>query len=229
MNYKDKNVTIGTVVADLPKASMIFSEYGIDFCCGGHRKLSVVIKEQKIDEVAIYNELEAAQKERSDSYQNGNPSSMQPTVLTSYIEDTHHSYMRVALPEISELLGTIVRVHGASHTELFDIYRLFGALKSDLEQHLLKEEMMLFPSFADEENNQERIAKLSKEIIGEHEAAGEILGKLRNITNDYRIPADVCGTYARTYQLLEEMEKDLHQHIHLENNILLRDYDLRAK
>lgn len=229
MNYKDSNVTIGGVVADLPKASQIFSKYGIDYCCGGHRNLYVVIKEQGIDEKAIYTELEAAQKERKDNYKEGSFTTMKPTALTSYIEDKHHSYLREKLPEISTLLGTILRVHGADHTELFEVYRLFGTLKADLEQHLLKEETMLFPSFTEEDNNQDGIAKLSAEIIKEHEAAGEILGKLREVTKNYTIPEDVCGTFRKAYTLLEEMENDLHEHIHLENNILLKKYDLRTR
>jgi regulator of cell morphogenesis and NO signaling len=227
MNYMDKNVTIGGVVAELPEASRIFGEYGIDFCCGGHRNLDTVIKEQGINEEAIYQELEAAQKERSDSYKEGNFKTMEPAALTTYIEDTHHSYLREVLPQISELLGTILRVHGANHTELFEIYRLFGTLKADLEQHLLKEETMLFPSFADKDAHREQIGKLSEEIINEHEAAGEILGKLRSITHNYSIPEDVCNTFRKTYEMLEAMEIDLHQHIHLENNILLKDYDVR--
>ena len=68
---------------------------------------------------------------------------------------------------------------------------------------------------------------MSDEIIQEHEAAGEILTKLRTITNQFRAPEDGCGTYRLVYQLLEELETDLHQHIHLENNILLKEYDKR--
>lgn len=229
MNYKDKDITIGAVVSELPKASQILAEYGIDFCCGGHRKLYIVIKDQGLDEEKIVKELEAAQTERKDSYKDNSFSTMSPAVLTDYIEDTHHSYMREVLPEIAELLGTILRVHGRSHTEIFEVYKLFGALKTDLEQHLLKEETMLFPAFTEEEQNQGDIQKLSEDIIREHEAAGEILAKLRMVTNDYQIPDDVCGTFERTYHLLEEMESDLHQHIHLENNILLKDYDYRSK
>ncbi len=228
INFEDKNVTIGGVVAELATASQIFSEYGIDFCCGGHRKLSDVIKEQNVNEEGLYEALRFAQEERSDSYSGNNFTDMSHAVLTDYIEDTHHSYLRKALPDTTELLSTILRVHGKNHKELFDVYRLFGALKTDLEQHLLKEETILFPALAQVDGDQDEILGLATEIIREHEAAGDILGELRRMTNDYKLPEDACGTYHKAYEMLEDLEKDLHQHIHLENNILLKEYDRRA-
>ncbi|MDF2511841.1 MAG: hypothetical protein K0S04_1707 [Herbinix sp.] len=228
MNFRDHNITIGSVVAELPRASKIFGGYGIDFCCGGHRNLSAVIKEQGISEEAIYLALEEAQKEREETYKDISFNTMSPTVLSTYIEDRHHNYLRETLPEIAELLATILRVHGNKHTELFEVYRLYGMLKSDLEQHLLREETMLFPSFEDEAANQKQIAEQSAIIITEHEAAGEVLEKLRHATKHYQIPEGVCGTYRKTFELLEELEMDLHEHIHLENNILLKNYDTRA-
>ena len=96
-----------------------------------------------------------------------------------------------------------------------------------MEQHLLKEETMLFPVLSSEDEEKEEIIKLSNIIIGEHVAAGEILSELRSITNDYTLPVDACGTYHKAYEMLEELEADLHQHIHLENNILLKEYDQR--
>lgn len=228
MNFKDENNTIGTVVAELPVAGQIFNQYGIDFCCGGHRKLSLVIQEQGLDKEEIYQALEVVQKERANSYQEGYFTDLDASTLTVYIEDTHHSYLRKVLPELSDLLGTILKVHGRNHNELFEIYRLYGMLKTDLEQHLLKEETMLFPAFLEEESNSEEIYRISDEIIKEHEAAGKILTKLRIVTSDYHLPEDVCGTYAKTFDKLIELERDLHQHIHLENNILLKNYDRRS-
>ncbi len=228
MNVRDHNITIGSVVAELPKASRIFGGYGIDFCCGGHKNLRAVIKEQGIAEEAIYSDLEEVQREREESYKDISFNTMSPTVLSAYIEDRHHNYLRETLPEIAQLLATILRVHGNKHTELFEVYRLYGMLKSDLEQHLLREETMLFPAFEEEMANEKAIAEQSAIIIAEHEAAGEVLEKLRHATKHYQIPQDVCGTFRKTYELLEELEMDLHEHIHLENNILLKNYDTRA-
>lgn len=229
INYLDNTKTIGGVVAELPQASEIFKEFDIDFCCGGHRLLVDVVKLQGIDENAINERLNQAYEERVNSYLNQGEefSKMSHPALSTYIEDKHHNYLRVELPKALELLTTILRVHGANHKELFDVYKLFGTLKTDLEQHLLKEETILFPAFEQEDDNRQSIKEVSIEIINEHEAAGEILSELRRVTNNYQVPGDACQTYNKTYKLLEEIEDDLHQHIHLENNVLLKSYDIR--
>lgn len=229
MDYKNERTTIGEVVATLPAATDIFRQFEIDFCCGGHRALSEVIRQQGINEQQLYSKLEQAQQQRKDSYQEQKHDfmSMSPEVLSAYIEDTHHSYLRKVLPQAMELLNTILRVHGKNHRELFELYSVFGQLKTELEQHLLKEETMVFPELGHKDENLDTITTLTNEIINEHEAAGELLRRLKELTNDYQAPSDGCGTYEKTYQLLEEIEKDIHQHIHLENNILLKKYAKR--
>ncbi len=230
MNFKVKTWTIGAVVAELPEASEIFDAYGIDFCCGGNRLLADVIAVQGIDGQALYEKLNEAQQRRSQAYKGMGTrfTEMEATVLSTYIEDTHHVYLRTALPQLADLLYTVLRAHGKNHRELYDVYRVFGQLKGDLEQHLLKEESLLFPAFAEEEYHTQEIGELSQEIITEHEAAGDLLAELRKLTGDYLLPEDACTTFHRAYEMLKELESDLHQHIHLENNILLRSYDKRA-
>lgn len=229
MNYMDNTISIGEVVAALPAAAGIFKEYGIDFCCGGHRPLAAVIEQQGIEKEALFERLQAAVAECTGQYSGKEQQfdKMSPSTLSAYIEDTHHSYLRKALPEASELLNTILRVHGKNHRELFEMYQLFGRLKTDLEQHLLKEENLLFPILEKPDDNRLEAISLTDEIITEHEAAGEILRELRKISNNYELPEDACNTYRKAYALLIELEEDLHQHIHLENNILLKEYSNR--
>jgi regulator of cell morphogenesis and NO signaling len=224
MNNIKQDATIGEVVVLVPEATEIFSEFGIDFCCGGHRLLSQVMKDQGINPEVVYERLQDAIEKRKSSYDDKNYSKMSPAVLSAYIEDTHHGYLRKVLPETVELLNTVLRVHGKNHRELFEIYRLFGQLKTDLEQHLLKEETILFPILDKVDDNRSEVISVTDEIINEHEAAGEILRELREISNNYTLPEGACKTYEKTYSLLEDIEKDLHQHIHLENNILLKEY-----
>jgi regulator of cell morphogenesis and NO signaling len=228
INILDKSITIGEVAAQLPEASKIFDEYGIDYCCGGNRRLYDVITAQAVSEEEITGRLNDAIDRRKEGYSGRSDfTGMEAGELSTYIEDIHHGYLRQALPETAEILAVTLRAHGANHPELYKVYKLFGTLKTDLEQHLLKEETMLFPALTDEDTPDEIRISLAKDIIGEHEAAGEILSELRRITKDYKIPADACPTFAKAYELLEGIEKDLHQHIHLENNILLKEYDER--
>ncbi|MEI7884362.1 MAG: iron-sulfur cluster repair di-iron protein [Clostridia bacterium] len=226
MNYMDEKATIGGIVAAIPAAAMIFGEVGIDYCCGGHRLLLDVLREKGLAAQDIYEKLARAIEERKSGYdtQEKDFLAMSPAVLATYIEDTHHSFLRRALPEAAELLQTVLKVHGKNHQELFSVYRLFGQLKADLEQHLVKEETMLFPELGNVAADKAEIIRVTAELVSEHEAAGKILQELRVLTNNYTIPEGGCGTYQKAYQLLEEIENDIHQHIHLESNILLVEY-----
>ena len=230
MNTIFKNTTVGEIVAIIPKASEIFKQYKIDFCCGGNRKLSEVMKEQKLDEEEVLTKLNEVFEGNNKVKTNGKSFiEMTQHELIDYIESTHHVYLKKVLPELSELTIKIMRVHGLKHEVLFRVHKLFSALRTDLEQHLMKEEEILFPLIKEYEKNPnpqvlERVKQVMKETEEEHEAAGDILRDLRRITDDYSIPEDGCNTYAIAFKTLEELETDLFQHIHLENNILFKNW-----
>ncbi|MDF2655761.1 MAG: ric [Bacillota bacterium] len=216
---------IGEVVSILPQASEILKEFRIDFCCGGHRPLSEAIKEQNLDEKMLLSKLEKAYEEAKRLNDQVDYREMTSSQLIDYIVGKHHVFVKRVLPEISELTATILRVHGPSHRDLFQVHKLFHTLKTELEQHLIKEEEILFPMIKRyEAEPSDDLYKNMKETTAEteeeHEAAGDILKELREITAEYTVPQDGCGTYRRTFETLEELEADLFQHIHLENNIL---------
>ena len=217
---------IGEIVTKFPKAADIFKEYRIDFCCGGDRTLLTAIKEQNLNEAEVlgkvntlYEEIKNVKTEDID----WEKASM--SELIDHIVNTHHAYLGVELPRVSELTTKILRVHGEGHPELSKVHKLFHSLKMELDQHLIKEETIEFPLIKEYENNKteealDKAIKVVKELEDEHEGAGDILKELRKITNDYAVPEDGCNTYTLTYAKLQELEADLFQHIHLENNIL---------
>lgn len=227
MNKFNENYTLGDIVAVLPKASEIFKKYRIDFCCGGHRPLSEALKELNLDELEVLNKLNETYEEMKDFNEQVDFVKIPPTELIDYIINKHHTYLKRALPELSELTTTILRVHGPSHSELFKVHKLFHNLKMELDQHLIKEEEILFPLIKDYDVNPSsellgRIDEVMKETEDEHETAGDVLKELRKITDNYQLPEGACGTYYRTFDLLQEFEGDLFEHIHLENNILFK-------
>lgn len=133
--------------------------------------------------------------------------------------------MQKELPVLSEFVAKILRVHGAGHPELARVHQLFCELKMELEPHLIKEEEILFPLIKELEQNRsdaarEQVKRIIGELEREHSGAGGVLKELRSVTNDYMLPAEACRTYALSFHKLEELESDLFQHIHLENNIL---------
>ncbi len=217
---------IGEIVTGFPKAIELLKEYRIDFCCGGNRPLSDAIKEQDIDEKELLNKLnksyEKFQEIKLDDIDWRYESL---TELADFIVNKHHVYMHKELPVLSELTAKILRVHGAGHSELSKVYKLFHTLKMELEEHLIKEEEIVFPFIKQyEKEHSDQVLDLAlkaiKELEDEHEGAGKVLKELRLITSQYVVPEDGCSSYALTYKKLEEMESDLFSHIHLENNIL---------
>lgn len=220
---------VGDIVTLMPKASDVFKQYNIDFCCGGDRPLGDVLKEQGLNEQEVLLALEKAFEETKAVTNQVDFKNMKYSALIDYIINTHHVLVRRLLPEISAYTTKIMSVHGANHDELFKVHTLFHTLKMELEQHLIKEEEILFPLIKEYEENPSdelmtRIQKVMKETEDEHDTAGDVLKELRKITNNYTVPQDGCNTYLVTFDKLQELESDLFQHIHLENNILFRNF-----
>lgn len=218
---------IGEIVADFPKAADIFKEYKIDFCCGGNRPLIAAIKERGLNENEVLGKVNGLYEAFANSMDKAGKNWQEASIpeLIDQIINKHHAYIWAELPQISKMTTLILRVHGAHHPELSKVHKLFHTLKVELELHLTKEETIQYPAIkkyleSNAEADLKEAVKIIDELEEEHTGAGNILKELRKVTNDYEIPADVCGTFEATYAKLQEMENDLFQHIHLENNIL---------
>lgn len=227
MKKFDSQQKLGEIVAEFPKSAELFKGYRIDFCCGGNRLLADAVSEQELDEAEVLDKLNGLYEKFSDEMnRQGEDMREAPTeVLVNRIINKHHAYLWSELPQISKLTTLILRVHGQNHPELAKVHKLFHSLKAELELHLSKEEATQYPAIRRYlENYSREDLKGAVQIIGEleeeHTGAGSILKELRLVTEDYKIPSDVCETFELTYLKLQEMENDIFQHIHLENNIL---------
>jgi len=214
------NMTVGEMAVQEPKAITIYKELGIDYCCLGDKNLKNALKEKTVSPEAFLKKLEVLKKE-PDKNPAVNYVAMTPEALAGYIVNTHHNYLWKSLPETSALFEKVLQVHGANHAELFEAYKLFGTMKTDLEQHLIKEETMLFPKI--ENLNDPEVKKIATAIKEEHEQVAELMEQLRSVTHDYALPEDACASYKSLYASMQAIEEDIHQHIHLENNILLKN------
>lgn len=225
MNKFNSTQKIGEIVNEFPKAADIFKEYKVDFCCGGNRPLSEAIKEQNVNETELIAKLNTAYENYELSTKDKNWVEAETAELIEQILNKHHAYLWSELPNIAGFTTKILRVHGANHPELSKVNKLFNSLKVELEDHLTKEETIQYPAIKEFEKSKSledlnRAVDIINDLEAEHSGAGDILKELREITNDYEIPEGACGTYIKTYQMLEELESDMFQHIHLENNIL---------
>lgn len=224
------NKQIGEFVAEDYRAAAVFTKYGIDFCCKGHRTIDEVCSKKGIDrEVLLDNLINVLNKknEQSIDYR-----SWPLDLLIDYIEKKHHRYVEDTIPILSQFLNKLCKVHGGRHPELFEINELFTQSAGELSQHMKKEELVLFPFIrkmvktkASSANTIEapHFGSVENPIAMmkyEHDNEGERFRKIAGLTNNYTPPADACNTYKVTFSILDEFEKDLHLHIHLENNIL---------
>ncbi|WP_135551319.1 iron-sulfur cluster repair di-iron protein [Paenibacillus cymbidii] len=218
---------VGAIVSDFPGASNLFKEVRIDFCCGGDRSLLEVIRQKNLNEREILHRLNESYAEMQNKNENrGTDWRAEPTAdLIDHVVDQHHRFLRKELPLLSEFVTKIARVHGDAHSELADLYHLFHQMKSELEQHLVTEEEVLFPLLKQyalhptTELHEQAVMGLH-ELETDHSSVGDCLKEMRAITNEYALPSDACRTYMITFHKLGELESDLFQHIHLENNIL---------
>jgi regulator of cell morphogenesis and NO signaling len=149
------------------------------------------------------------------------------TQLITHIVDTHHVFTKSEMSRLRALVTKVIGAHGANHPELLTVGELFQRLCADLEPHMFKEEQVLFPYIIRMEKAETvllapfgTVKNPIRMMMMEHDTAGDILRKLRAVTSDYRVPSDGCISYQTLYQALQGLEKDLHQHIHLENNVL---------
>ncbi|MGN6618335.1 MAG: iron-sulfur cluster repair di-iron protein [Ilyomonas sp.] len=227
-NDPQSGETVGEIAAkDLRKAE-VFKKYGIDFCCGGKKSLKQACEEKGIDVAVVEAELQNPTQQVQSA---NNYNAWEPDFLADYIYNQHHLYYYNEVPRIQEVFAKVVGHHGANHPELKYLYQLFGELLQELNVHFMREEKVVFPFIKalvtakrsgnrDALNSQPSLTEPVRMMEVDHEAAGDILAEMKQVANNYNPPADACNSYQFIYKKLNELDEDLHQHIHLENNIL---------
>lgn len=220
---KPDQILLGEIVTEDIRAAEVFKEAGIDFCCGGKKTLSQACEEKNIDLKVIVDRLKRL--DLIPLIPGHNFKDWEPVFLADYIVNTHHKYVRKALPDLVFYTEKIASVHGLHHSELIELASLFGHINSELLQHLKNEEEVLFPAIkkAMKKSQPELKSTILSEISrmsGEHEFAGGTMDKISAMTSNYLVPEDGCNSYMVAFKLLRQFEDDLHIHVHLENNIL---------
>jgi regulator of cell morphogenesis and NO signaling len=222
-----ERTTVGEIVAGDYRAAGVFEQFGIDFCCGGRRSLADACRAASVDSRAVEQALAALPPGPCD--ESDDVTQWPLPRLIEHIERTHHAYVRSALPVISRWLAKLVEVHGARHPELVRIAAAFDGMGRDLQQHMLKEEHVLFPYVRELASAGGGRASASpfgtvenpiRMMEREHQEAGDELRLIRELTNGFTPPSDACITYRACFEELKAFERDLHRHVHLENNVL---------
>lgn len=217
--------TLADIVKNDFRSAAVLSEYKLDFCCKGGRTMKEACETRGINPIEVLARIEEVclSSVVEENYNNQNLEE-----LTQHIVEKHHEFVRRTAPVITAHLNKVARVHGQNHPEVVSVAHLFEKIKTDLEDHLIKEELVLFPyirSLAADGTPPHHypfnsVAMPVRNMMTEHEMAGEDMEEIRLLTGDYVPPEDACTTYRIAYKELEEFEADLHKHVHLENNIL---------
>jgi regulator of cell morphogenesis and NO signaling len=224
------SLTLAQIVKSNFKTASVFEKYHLDFCCKGKRSLDQACAEQELPVNDVVAELENVFA-NADNQTAITFAQMSLTHLCDYIVNTHHAYVKNEMPQIFAYLQKVSSKHGERHPELYKIFETFAAVKEEMEGHMKKEEIILFPRIKELQRlledespvTQINITYLQSPISvmeQEHDHAGAMLNEIRMLSNDYMPPNDACTTYALSFAALKAFELDLHQHVHLENNIL---------
>ena len=223
-----RNTTLKSIVTEDYRAAAVFERYSLDFCCGGGITVDEACLEKELDPALVYDELACL----------GGSSGTTPRFsewpldeLVDFIVNVHHRFVREAVPVLMAHTQKVASVHGGRHPEVVAVARHFEIVAGDLMAHMMKEEHVLFPYVAS-------LVKAKREggafqlppfggaynpirlMEAEHQAAGDAMSAVRDLTNNYVPPGDACTTYRVAFQELKQFEEDLHRHVHLENNIL---------
>ena len=223
-----RKMTLSEIVTKDFNAVTVFEKYNLDFCCGGDKSVSEACDKEGLDALAVINEIQTIETKGkyTEKY-----SDWSLDFLTDYIVNNHHSYVRRMIPVLAAHTQKIASVHGKNHPELIQVADRFERVYKDLKQHMMKEEQILFPFVKQMVNAKKNGGNAEAPFFGtvknpirmmeaEHQAAGDEMHEIRNLTDNYSIPDDACDTYRAAMLELKDFEEDLHKHVYLENYIL---------
>ncbi len=229
--------TVGEIVTRRPALSRIFENVGIDYCCGGKKSLEEACKEKQLDPNEILNQLTGAETTGKADAPELDIAGMTLTELADHIEKTHHAYLRSELPRLDALTEKVASVHGGKEPRLPELRNTFVALAQELSSHMMKEEQILFPMVRTLEASETAptfhcgsLANPIRQMEQEHDQAGSGLERHRELTDGFKAPEWACNTYRAMLDALAHLERDLHQHINKENNVLFpRALEMEAR
>lgn len=222
--------TVGEIVIENPSSIKVFEQLGIDYCCAGDRSLERACRMANLEVDLVLDALEKSQK-LTEKHADRDWQRETLTTLIAHIEDGHHKYTRDELARLGVLFEKVCAAHGEKHPELLRIHEVFEDLYQELIGHMMKEEMVLFPQIRQMEAARMANGEIGAASFGsvqnqiammkhEHDSTGGALRAMREASNGYVAPVDASISFQTLYRALAEFEAGLHQHIHLENNIL---------
>jgi regulator of cell morphogenesis and NO signaling len=236
----DSGTKIKDIALSNPAARQVLEDARLDYCCGGGKSLHEACLHANVSSEEILNRLRENAKDTGPDDLNWMAAPL--CELTRHIREKHHRYVREAIPRTQALSDKVTAKHGSHHTELADVGKLFAEVGREMIMHMQKEEQILFPYIDALEGAVnahgsveppffQTVKNPVHTMMQEHDAAGDLVRQIRVLTSEYTLPRDACActSFKALYESLREFEADLHQHVHLENNVLFpRAVELEA-
>ncbi len=225
MNTIDTTMTVAQLVTERPARARVFEALGIDYCCGGKKSLQQACDEKNLHVDEVVRQLLETDQQTDAEERDWSQATL--TELCEHIVQTHHEYLKNELPPISDLARKVMEAHAEHHPEWNAVRETYENLRFELQLHMQKEEHVLFPAIMQMEQANAplrfpfgTVANPIRVMEDEHDNAAAALEELRQLTGNYTPAEDACPTTRALLHALETLEKDLHLHIHKENNIL---------
>ncbi len=223
MNEPQLDNTVGDIVAGCPALASVFEDIGIDYCCGGKKTLGDACRDKGLEPQSVLATL--AQPPQTEPV--ADTAVMALTELADHIEQTHHAYLRSEFSRLNELTSKVASVHGDQNPRLHQVSETCRALIAELSDHMMKEEQILFPLVRQLDASDTAptfhcgsLANPIHQMESEHSQAGAALERLRELTDGFTPPDGACNSYRAMLNAIAHLERDLHLHIHKENNVL---------
>jgi regulator of cell morphogenesis and NO signaling len=227
MHINPETKSVGELALEVPQAISVLEKWQIDYCCKGHRSVTEACADAGVTVSELMSEIGDGRKPDAAS----NLQNEKLSVIQKYVVDTHHVFTRNIMETIVQLADKVAMRHGPRHPEVMGVQTIAHRLYDDLIPHMLKEEQVLFPYIENLENAIDAgdaaptpffatVQNPIRMMMAEHDAVGDLLVEARQVTSEYKLPEDACLSFRALYERLMDIEQDLHQHIHIENNLL---------
>ncbi len=211
----DVQKTLGGLVTAKPAAAKVFHRYGLDFCCGGEQSLSAACAAAGLDAEAIAEEIEQLAADGPDVVR---WDTRPLEELVDHILHRYHGPLKTEIPRLIDLARKVERVHADKPDCPAGLAELLVRVREAVDSHLAKEEQILFPLIV---AGHGQTAHMPVQVMmQEHEDHGRNLERIRKITNNLSLPEYACASWRELYGSLDQLERDLMEHIHLENSVL---------
>lgn len=214
---------VAEIVTDIPLSADIFRKYGIDFCCGGNISINEAVKNKKVDAETLIDEINELPNHDQG---NINVKYLDAASLIQYIQSRYHETMREEFKNLSPYVTKIAKVHGPNHPFLIQLQDLYRQYRDGMLEHMAQEDEHDFPALIKLSRGEQvdHSSDIIQSLVDDHTQTGQLLEDMRELTNQYQPPSEACQTWRLVYHRLENLERETHEHVHLENHVLFNKF-----